>query len=76
MDARKLFPAKETYYVYEGSLTTPGCEEIVTHILAKSPIGFSEEMEKKYAAYHNVSNRKIQPNGDPNIRNFRTALEL
>ncbi len=75
LNARKLIPAKESYYVYEGSLTTPGCEEFVTHIVGKDPISFSDEMEKSYASYHNKSNRDLQPIGSAKIRKFRMAVE-
>jgi len=73
-NVRDLIP-KNKYYVYEGSLTTPPCDEFVTHVVATKPLNFSESIISKFAHYHEISNRDLQPLGDAKIRRYRTASE-
>ncbi len=75
INIRGLVPKANQYMVYEGSLTTPSCDEIVTHVLAEKPITLDPEQIAKFAAYHAVSNRQIQPVGDPKVRKFRLVSE-
>lgn len=75
LNARTLIPSKGNYLVYEGSLTTPACDEIVTHIISSEALAFDNTQMEKYAGYFPVSNRKIQPLGDAKIRKFRMASE-
>ncbi len=72
---RALIPKASKYMVYEGSLTTPDCDEIVTHVLADKPISWDAEQIEKFASYHAVSNRQLQPVGDAKIRKFRLVKE-
>lgn len=74
-DVRSIIPKGAAYYTYEGSLTTPPCDEYVTHMVAKKPIAFSGPMIEKFAHYHEISNRKLQPLGDAKIRNYRNVSE-
>ncbi len=71
LDATSLVAKKAQYLAYEGSLTTPNCDEIVTHVVSTKPIVFDEEAITKYASYHKVSNRVIQPLGDAKVRKYR-----
>ncbi len=75
LDVRELIPVKSTYLTYEGSLTTPPCDEIVTHVVAKKAITFPQTVIEKFAGYHEISNRAIQPLGDPAIRKYRVVQE-
>lgn len=75
LNARGLIPAKANYLVYEGSLTTPSCDEIVTHVVSPEPLAFDPIQMEKFASYFSVSNRRIQPLGDAKIRKFRTVRE-
>ncbi|MCX6131625.1 MAG: carbonic anhydrase family protein [Proteobacteria bacterium] len=75
INVRSLIPAKAKYLVYEGSLTTPGCDEIVTHVIDKQPIAFDSKQIEKFAGYFPISNRMIQSLGDAKIRKYRTVVE-
>jgi carbonic anhydrase len=75
LDARTLISPNGNYLVYEGSLTTPACDEIVTHIISSETLAFEPTHMEKYASYFPVSNRKIQPLGDVKIRKFRMVSE-
>ena len=75
LNVRELIPVKSTYLVYEGSLTTPPCDEFVTHVVAKKAIALPQAVIEKFASYHEISNRAIQPLGDPAIRKYRVVQE-
>lgn len=41
---RRMFsPNTQSYYTYQGSLTTPNCEEVVTWIVMDTPIYITDE---------------------------------
>ncbi len=42
IDAADLLPADRSFYRYPGSLTTPICNEVVTWVVMKNQIEFSE----------------------------------
>nr|XP_056710436.1 carbonic anhydrase 3-like [Euleptes europaea] len=46
-DPSILFPKNRSYWTYQGSFTTPPCEECVTWILLKEPIVVSEDQMEK-----------------------------
>lgn len=55
-----LFPTNmAAYYTYEGSLTTPGCNEVVTWIVFTEPVSFSPEQVSK--------NKKLFPENKYNV---------
>ena len=41
--SERLLPAQDTYYRYEGSLTTPPCSEVVEWLLLRDPIHVAED---------------------------------
>ena len=47
-----ILPNQRGYYTYEGSLTTPGCAEIVTWFVLKTPVSVSKE---QVAAFQSVT---------------------
>ena len=61
IDASRLLPTSNSYYSYEGSLTTPPCSEGVTWIVMKRPIEASKEQIAKFASLYNVNARPVQP---------------
>jgi len=75
INIRGLIPKASKYMAYQGSLTTPGCDEIVTHVLAEKPIPLDPEQIAKFASYHAISNRQLQPVGDAKVRKFRLVSE-
>jgi carbonic anhydrase len=75
VDARALIPKQGRYYAYEGSLTTPSCDEIVTHVVAVKPLPLDQASIDLFAGYHPLSNRQLQAEGQPGIRKYRLAFE-
>ena len=75
LDVRKLIPTKGVYFTYEGSLTTPECNEYVTHAVSQKPLQLKEDEIAKFVAYHPNTNRKLQPAGKAEIRKFRLIKE-
>lgn len=61
IDASRLLPASNSYYSYEGSLTTPPCSEGVTWIVMKTPIEASKEQIAKFVSLYEVNARPVQP---------------
>ncbi|ELW46918.1 Carbonic anhydrase 3 [Tupaia chinensis] len=46
-DPSCLFPACRDYWTYQGSFTTPPCEECIVWLLLKEPITVSSDQERK-----------------------------
>lgn len=66
IDPTALLPADRGFYRYPGSLTTPICNEVVTWLVMKNPIEFSEAQIAAYAKYYHDTARPLQPsNGRP-----------
>jgi len=70
VDYNLLITARDEYYTYNGSLTTPPCSEGVRWIVIKNPVTASkEQIEHFHDKMAADTNRPIQP------RNARTILE-
>ena len=65
-----LFPEDKSYYVYNGSFTTPPCTEGVFWVIMKSPVSVSKQQInafKQVIGHPNI--RPVQP------RNTRAVLK-
>uniref|UniRef100_A0A7M4FQT1 carbonic anhydrase n=1 Tax=Crocodylus porosus TaxID=8502 RepID=A0A7M4FQT1_CROPO len=61
-DPSILFPKSRDYWTYEGSFTTPPCEECVTWILLREPIVVSpDQMAKLRSLSMNSENEPFRP---------------
>lgn len=66
INAADLLPVDHSYYRYNGSLTTPICNEDVTWYVMKNPIEMSEAQIAEYAKHYHDTARPLQPlNGRP-----------
>lgn len=77
-DPAKLLPANPAYWTYEGSLTTPPCNESVIWIVFKTPI---EVSEGQIAAMRNLNCFDFKEECPQELRgkvlnNFRPPLPL
>jgi len=72
-DLYGLLPEKSDFIIYNGSLTTPGCAEEITHAVSLTPIHVDHEQGEHFEGYYEGSNRDIQPIGDLGARNFRRS---
>lgn len=69
VSAKNLLPAKQDYYRFEGSLTTPPCSEGVRWLVMAHPITASKsQIEQFTKIMHHPNNRPVQP------LNARTVL--
>jgi len=60
--AANLIPAKQHYYRFNGSLTTPPCTEGVRWFVIEKPLSISkEQIETFQHIMHHPNNRPIQP---------------
>jgi len=70
VDYNLIVTARDQYYAYNGSLTTPPCSEGVLWVVLKSPVTASrEQIDRFHDKMGADTNRPIQP------RNARTILE-
>lgn len=61
VNALKLMPAKQAYFRFNGSLTTPPCSEGVRWMVLKTPITASKEQLHAFEhAMHHANNRPVQ----------------
>lgn len=61
-DVAELLPEKHDYYRYNGSLTTPPCNEGVLWLVLKQPLTASEAQIKDFRnVMHHPNNRPLQP---------------
>jgi carbonic anhydrase len=66
LNAADFLPADRGYYRFQGSLTTPLCNEGVTWLVMKNPIEFSEAQIAEYEKhYHNTARPLQSLNGRP-----------
>jgi carbonic anhydrase len=59
-DPNTLLPASRERYTYEGSLTTPGCDEFVHWQVLRTPITASPEQIKTFADIFPNNSRPVQ----------------
>jgi carbonic anhydrase len=64
VNAGRLLPDRQSYYTYEGSLTTPPCSEIVRWVVMDQPIQASAEQLETLRAQHEGNDRPVQPLND------------
>jgi carbonic anhydrase len=57
VDPRGLLPASLEYWVYEGSLTTPPCSEIVDWMVAREPIEVNAADIEKFTVLYSMNAR-------------------
>ncbi|XP_057379018.1 carbonic anhydrase 2-like [Daphnia carinata] len=70
LSLRDLMPASTSkFYRYMGSLTTPGCQEIVVWTVFADPITASEDQLAEFR-------QLISEDGDPLVNNYRPAQPL
>ena len=70
LSAASLLPSDQSYYRFNGSLTTPPCSEGVVWAVLKSPSGVSARQVEQFSAMLGfANNRPVQP------RNARPVLE-
>lgn len=73
IDLTKLLPRTALFFVYQGSLTTPDCDEGIIHAVSLTPMEMGHEQTEHFEGYYEGSNRDIQPVGPASNRNFRRA---
>ncbi len=61
VDAAGFLPATQTYYRYDGSLTTPPCTQGVKWLVMSAPVTASAEQLAAYKAIMYPTNRPVQP---------------
>lgn len=74
VDLKKLIPERSSFYVYNGSLTTPPCDEGITHAVALAPIEYGHEQIEHFEGYYEGTNRDIQPIGSLSDRDYRRGV--
>ena len=60
-DPNALLPEGGSHYRYPGSLTTPGCSEIVSWVVMTDSIAVSQEQVDAFAAIYPMNARPVQP---------------
>ncbi|MBF0304596.1 MAG: carbonic anhydrase family protein [Alphaproteobacteria bacterium] len=61
LNPQALLPANQSYFRYEGSLTTPPCSEVVKWINLKQPIEVSQAQLDRFAKLFPMNARPLQP---------------
>lgn len=61
IDLKALLPPNLDYLTYAGSLTTPPCSEIVTWLVAKTPLLVDEMDIKQFTLLYHNNARPIEP---------------
>ena len=56
-----LLPEGGSHYRYPGSLTTPGCSEIVSWVVMADSIAASQDQIDAFAAIYPMNARPVQP---------------
>lgn len=62
-----LLPDEQTFYTYQGSLTTPPCSEIVRWLLLDTPVYLSEAQIESFAAIFEMNARHAQELNDRDL---------
>ncbi|MDE2975891.1 MAG: carbonic anhydrase family protein [Acidobacteriota bacterium] len=60
-DPRALLPEGGSHYCYPGSLTTPGCSEIVSWVVMTDSVAVSQDQVDAFAAIYPMNARPVQP---------------
>jgi carbonic anhydrase len=60
IDPNGLLPAARSYYRYAGSLTTPGCGEIVDWLLLTTPVQVAQQDIDAFAKLYPLNARPVQ----------------
>ena len=68
---QKLFPAKNEFYTFMGSLTTPPCTEGVIWTVMKEPIKLSARQLKSFVTIYKNNARPVQAVNDRVIKESR-----
>ncbi len=61
VNAFDLLPEMQTFYTYEGSLTTPPCTEIVRWLVMTEPVELSADEIMAFGEIYDANNRPVQP---------------
>jgi carbonic anhydrase len=61
VNAGELLPAEQSYYRYDGSLTTPPCTEGVTWFVLATPVALSATQIAAFQALYDHNYRPVQP---------------
>jgi len=61
VDLMSLLPEQQTFYTYQGSLTTPPCSQIVRWLLLDTPVYLSETQIEAFASIFEMNARPTQP---------------
>jgi carbonic anhydrase len=64
LDAATMLPADQTFFHYDGSLTTPPCSEGVSWHVMTTPITMSADQIARFTALYENDARPTQPLGD------------
>jgi carbonic anhydrase len=75
VDAAQLLPKDQGYYTFPGSLTTPGCDEVVTWYVLKNPIELSKRQIAEYIGHYHNTARPLQEANGRTIEETRTHLK-
>lgn len=70
-DPGSLLPSLNSYFTYNGSLTTPPCSEIVTWFVMESPIEASISQIEKFREIEMENNRPLQNLGKRTVYYFK-----
>ncbi|CAL4120208.1 unnamed protein product [Meganyctiphanes norvegica] len=66
MDLSGFLPAnRDSFYRYSGSLTTPGCKEVVVWTIFKEPLELSEEQLEGFRRLHDAEGDHLEDNFRP-----------
>ena len=61
LDPRALLPEGGSHYRYPGSLTTPGCSEIVSWVVMAESVAVSQDQIDAFVALYPMNARPVQP---------------
>mgnify|MGYP002713165811 CR=1 FL=1 len=67
VDLMSLLPETQTFYTYQGSLTTPPCSEVVRWLLLDTPVELSAAQIEAFAAIFEMNARHAQPVGERDL---------
>lgn len=61
IDTKEILPNDHSYYLYDGSFTTPPCTEQVKWVVLKEPVSLSKKQIDGFRAILHGNNRPVQP---------------